>query len=80
MGPLNEGSGDNSAVLQHIFQVDKVAVVHMLGKIVGIVEVDDSFVMGVHNLFGEKKAVGDIPGDVYKRQTLRWMIWHKPPV
>ena len=39
-------------VLQHIVQVDEVAVVHMLGIIVGIVEVDDAFLVRLDNLRG----------------------------
>ena len=39
--PLMDG-----AVLQHVVQVDQVAVVHMLGVVVGVMEMDDAFLMG----------------------------------
>ena len=42
---LDQSAGNNRAVLQHIVQVDEVTVVHMLGIIVGVVEVDDAFLV-----------------------------------
>ena len=38
MGLFDIGAGDDRAVLQHILKVDQVAVVHVLGKVIGIVE------------------------------------------
>ena len=34
----------------------------MLGIVIRIVKMNDSFVMGIHNLLGQQNAVGDIPG------------------
>ena len=42
VGLFNIGAGDDGAVLQHILQVDQIAVVHVLRKVVGIVEVDQA--------------------------------------
>ena len=64
VGLFNQGAGDDGAVLQHVLQVHQVAVVHVLGVIVGIVEVDDAGVVGLHDLGGQKKAVGDVPADL----------------
>ena len=50
VGPLDHGAGDHSAVLQHILQVHQVAVVHMLGIIIRIMEVDDALLMGLHDV------------------------------
>ena len=62
MGLFDHGAGDNGAVLQHVLQVHQVAVVHMLGEIVGVVEVDDALLMGLHNILGQQQTVGNIPG------------------
>ena len=64
MGPLDQGPGDHGAVLQHILQVDQIAVVHMLGKVVAVMEVDDPLVVGLHDIGGQQDAVGDIAGDL----------------
>ena len=37
---LDQRARDNGAVLEHVLQVHQVAVMHVLGKVVGIVEVD----------------------------------------
>ena len=44
-GRLDERAGDDRAVLQHVLQVDQVAVVHMLREVIGVVEVDDALVV-----------------------------------
>ena len=64
VGPLNEGPGDDGAVLQHVLQVHQVAVVHVLGEIVGVVEVDDALLMGLHNLLGQQQPLAEVPGDL----------------
>ena len=62
MGLFDHGAGDDGAVLQHVLQVHQVAVVHVLGEIVGVVEVDDALLVGLHDLPGQQQAVGDVPG------------------
>ena len=47
-------SGDTGAVLQHILQVDEVAVVHMLGKIIRIMEMDNAALMGIDDFLGKQ--------------------------
>ena len=64
VGPLNEGPGDDGAVLQHVLQVHQVAVVHVLGEIVGVVEVNDALLMGLHNLLGQQQPLAEVPGDL----------------
>ena len=49
---FNERAGDDRAVLQHVFEVYEVAVVHVLGVVVGIVEVDDALLMRLDDLRG----------------------------
>ena len=60
VGPLDEGTGDDGAVLQHILQIHQVAVVHMLGIIIRVVEVDDALLVSLHDLTGQQQAVGDV--------------------
>ena len=50
VGPLDQGAGDDGAVLQHILQVHQVAVVHMLGVIIRVMEVDDALIVGLHDV------------------------------
>ena len=64
VGLFDERTGDDSAVLQHVLQIHQVAVVHVLGVIVGVVEVDDALVVGVHNVLGQQDAVGDVAADL----------------
>ena len=61
---FDHGAGNNRAILQHIFQVHQVAVMHVLGKIIGVMEVDDALLMGLHNILGQQNALGDILADL----------------
>ena len=61
---LDEGAGDDGAVLQHVIKVDQIAVVHVLGIVVGIVEVDDALLMRLDDLRGEQHAHGQILADL----------------
>ena len=63
VGLLDQRSGDDGAVLQHILQIDQVAVVHMLGVIIRVMEVDDALIVGLHDVLGQQNAVGDVPAD-----------------
>ena len=47
---LDHGLTDNCTVLEHILQIDQVAVMLLLRKIIGIVEMDDTGLMRAHNL------------------------------
>jgi len=58
--PLYKGAGYNGAVLQHVLKVHKVAVMHMLGKIVRIVEMDNAFVVRFNYFLWQQYAVGNI--------------------
>ena len=62
MGLLDEGAGNDGAVLEHILQIHQVAVVHVLGVVVGIMEVDDAGLVGGHHLMGQEDALGDVLG------------------
>ena len=68
MGLLNEGLADDRTVLKHILQIDQIAVVFSLGKVIRIVEMNDSFFMGFDNIFRKEKSfcqvLGNFPGHV----------------
>ena len=64
MGLFDHGARDDGTVLQHILQVHKVAVVHMLGEIVHVVEVDNALLMGLHDVGGEKHPLCQVLGDL----------------
>ncbi len=50
VGPLDEGTGDDGAVLQHILQIHQIAVVHVLGVVISVMEVDDALPVGLHDV------------------------------
>ena len=61
---FNQSAADDRAVLQHIVQIDEVAVVHVLGVVVGIVKVDDALLMRLDDLRGEQHTHGQILADL----------------
>ena len=64
MRPLDERSGDDGAVFEHILKVHEVAVVHMLRVIVGVVEVDDALLVRLDDVLRQQDAVGDVAADL----------------
>ena len=64
MRTLNHGSGDDGSVLEHILKVHKVAVVHMLGVIVRVVEVDDALLVRRDDILGQEDAVRQVAADL----------------
>ena len=61
---LDQRAGDDRAVLEHILQIDQVAVVHMLGVIIGVVKMDDALLVRLNDILGQQQAVGDISGNL----------------
>ena len=62
VGLFDEGARDDGAVLEHVLQVDQIAVVHVLGVVVHVVEVDDARLVGLHDVGGEQQPLGDVLG------------------
>ena len=60
---LNHGFTDNSTVLEHIFQIQQVAVMLSLGKIIGVMKVDNSLFMSFYNIFRKKYTPGQVFAD-----------------
>ena len=61
---FNQGFADYRSVLQHILQVDQVTVVLLLGKIIGIMEMDDACLVGADNFFRKENTAGQILADL----------------
>ena len=61
---LNQRTRDNSTVLEHILQVHQVAVMHVLGKVVRIMEVNQTLIVSIHNLLGQQHTLGQVLGDL----------------
>ena len=64
VGLFNIGAGNDGAVLQHVLQIHQITVVHVLGKVVGIVEVDQTLLMGLDDLRVQQQTGGQIFGDL----------------
>ena len=60
MRALDQRAGDYRAVLQHVLKIYQIAVVHMLGEVIGVVEVDYALVMRLDNFARQQYAVGYI--------------------
>ena len=73
VGLLDIGAGDDGAVLEHIVQIDEVTVVHVLGKIVGVVEVDKAFLMRLNDLRVQQQAGSQVFGDLTGHIS-RWTL------
>ena len=61
---LDQRARDNGAVLEHVLQVHQVAVVHVLSKVIRIMEVDQALIMGVHDLLRQQHALGQVLGNL----------------
>ena len=64
VGLLDEGARNDGAVLEHILQIDQVAVVHMLREVVGVVEVDQALLVRLDDVGGQQQAGGQVLGDL----------------
>ena len=60
---FNQCSCNNRAILEHIFQIDKIAVMHVLCIVVAVMEMDDSFLMRFHDVLWKKNPVSQIAAD-----------------
>ena len=57
---FDQRAGDDGAVLQHVLEIDEVAVVHVLGEIVGIMEMDDAGVVRLNDLARQQHSGSEI--------------------
>ena len=61
---LNHSLTDNRSVLQHILQIHKTAIMHMLCKIISIMKMNNPFFMRFHNIRSQKKTLRNILADL----------------
>ena len=64
---FNQRAGNDCTVLEHVLQIDQIAVVHVLGEIIRVVEVDDALVVRVNDVLRQQHA---------GRQILRHLARH----
>ena len=61
---LDHHIADDRSVLQHIFQIHQTAVVHVLGEVIGVVEMYDSLFVGIHDMLRQQKTFCNILADL----------------
>ena len=64
VGLLDHGLTDDRAVLQHVLEVDQIAVVFSLGIVVGVMEVDNALFVSLYDVLGEQNSLGQVLGDL----------------
>ena len=75
--PFNQRACDHRAVLQHILQIHQIAVVHVLGKIVRIVKMNDALVMRVHNVLRQQNPVCNVSGHLARHIIALGGVYHR---
>ena len=60
---FDQRTGNHGAVLQHIFQIHEVAIVHVLRKIIRVVEMNNPLVVRRHDIFGQQNTARQILGN-----------------
>ena len=58
---LNQCLADNRAVLEHILQIDQVAVMLTLCVVIGIMEMNDSLVVSLYDLLRKQNTAWSGP-------------------
>ncbi len=61
---LDHRLADDGAVLQHVLEVDEVAVVFLLRIVIGIVEMDQAFLMCLHDVLRQEQTLGQVLADL----------------
>ena len=64
MWTLNKRTGNDRAVLKHIVKIDKIAVVHVLRKVIRVMEVNKTLIVSLHNILWQKLALNKIFGNL----------------
>ncbi len=61
---LDLGPGDHGAVLEHILEIDEIAVVLLHGEIVRVMEMDYAFVVRLDDIWRQEYPPGEILADL----------------
>ena len=57
-------SRNHGAVLQHVLEIHQIAIVHVLGIVIHVVEVNNALVVRLHDLLRQQQAAGDVLADL----------------
>ena len=60
---FNHCLGDDGAVLQHVLQINQIAVMFLLSVIIGVMKMDDTFLVRLYNVLRQKNAGRQILAD-----------------
>ena len=63
-GFLDHGPADDRSVLEHVLQVDQIAVVHVLRIVIGIMEVDDPRLVRLDDILRQEHPLGQVTADL----------------
>ena len=55
--------GDHRAVLEHVLQIQKAAVMGVLDEVITVMEMDDPLIMRLHHILRQQDPSCDIPAD-----------------
>ena len=61
---LYHSAANDGAVLKHVFEIDQIAVVHMLREVVRVVEVDESLFVRLYDVGCKEKPLGKVLADL----------------
>ena len=59
---FDHGAADDRPVLEHILQIYQIAVMHVLGEVVRVVEMDDALFVRLHDIRRQEQTHGDVLG------------------
>ena len=60
---LNHSLTDDSTILKHVFQIQQIAVMLFLSKIIRIMKMNNTFLMCFHNVFRKQNTAGQVLAD-----------------
>ena len=75
VGLFNHRAADNGAVLKHIFQIYKITVVHMLRKVIGVMEMNQPVFMRLHNILRQKDSLGQVFGNFTRHVIALYAVY-----
>ena len=64
VGLFDQGPADNSPVLEHVLQIDQIAVVHVLRIVIRIMEVDDPGLIRLNDILRQEHPLGQVTADL----------------
>ena len=62
--PVYHSARNDRSVLEHVAQIDQIAIVHVLGEVVHVVEMDNALVVRLHDVLRQENPRGYVLGDL----------------